>query len=484
MQRRSFLKASAAAGASMFLPKDRISQAQGDGGEEDRPNILYIFTDQQSATMMRCAGNEYVHTPAMDSIAACGTRFDRAYCTNPVCVPSRMSMVTGHYPSEMNVKSNNAKSSEVPAHFVRDAMGHLMNQAGYDVGYAGKVHLPKPLKLDKVGFDNYLTKDERDDLADEAARFIRAPRKRPFFLAASFINPHDICYMAIRDRAVSSFEKALVRNGKLPISRLDEALERPRGVSDDEFWSRLCPPLPPNHEPLEDEPEAIQGLLDKRGFRKHVRENWSDEKWRLHRWAYARLTERVDAQIGRVLKALRDSGQEENTVIIFSSDHGDNDAARKTEHKTLPYDESSRIPFIVSQKGMTQAGVDRTHLVSNGLDLIPTLCDYARIKQPEHMTGRSVRGLAEGSQQTQWRSDLVIQGEISRSLLMGPYKYICFDEGENREQLFDLHRDPYEMHDLIGQTDLQAVVQRMRKRLWQSVNEIDDKFGKAYVREA
>jgi choline-sulfatase len=481
MKRRTFLQASAAAGASMFMPQSRTGRARGADKKDDRPNILYIFTDQQSSSMMSCAGNEYVKTPAMDSLARAGTRFDRAYCTNPVCVPSRMSMVTGHFPSEMNVKSNNAKQSEVPAEFVRDAMGHLMTQAGYDVGYAGKVHLPDPLKLDKIGFDNYLTKDQRDECAAESARFIKARRDKPFFLVTSLINPHDICYMAIRDKVVSSFDKALIRNGQLPISRLDEALERPEGVSDEEFWNELCPPLPPNYEPLDDEPEAIAKLLSRRAFRVNARENWSEEMWRLHRWAYARLTERVDAQIGLVLQALRESGQEENTVVIFSSDHGDNDASRKTEHKTLPYDEAAGIPFIVSQKGTTRVGVDRRHLVSNGLDLIPTLCDYAGIEKPSHMQGRSVRALAEGRKDDGWRSDLVVQCEIGRAVMMGSYKYIRFDEGANDEQLFDLSSDPYEMDNRIDDPALGDVRARLRRALSRQIHGIDDRFGQAYV---
>ncbi len=483
MQRREFLKASAATGASLFVPQSLVQSARAARKNPRRANILYIFTDQQSASMMSCAGNRYLETPAMDSIAAQGTRFDRAYCTNPVCVPSRMSMVTGHYPSEMNVKSNNAKSSVVPEQFVRDAMGHLMNEAGYDVAYGGKVHLPKPLHLEKIGFDNYLTKDERDDLAVESARFIRKSRNKPFFLTASFINPHDICYMGIRAHPVTQFEKILVERGVLPQSKLDEALELPMGVSEEEFWAKHCPPLPANFQPLPDEPEAISRLIDSRPFRKWIRENWSEQTWRMHRWAYARLTERVDAQIGIVLQALRDSGQEENTVVIFSSDHGDNDSSRKTEHKTLPYDESSRIPFLVSQKGTTRPRVDGDNLVSNGLDLIPTLCDYAGIEKPSHLAGRSVRPLAEGREDPQWRKDLVIEGEISRTLLMGPYKYIRFDGGRNNEQLFDLRQDPWEVDNRIGDPKLRDVAAEMRKRLYRNVHRIEDKFGMAYIRE-
>jgi arylsulfatase A-like enzyme len=430
--------------------------------------------------MMSCAGNKYVKTPAMDQLAANGVRFDRAYCTNPVCVPSRMSMWTGHMPSEMNTPSNNAKKAIVPEHFVSDAMGWQMEKAGYDVAYGGKVHLPKPLHLEKIGFKNYLTKDQRSDLGDVAADFIRQDRDKPFFLVASFINPHDICYMVIRDHVVSDFDKALMRNGVTEIGNLDEALET-ADVDSEKFWNDLCPPLPENYEPAEDEPEAVKWLAEKRPFRENARKNWSDKKWRLHRWAYARLTEKVDGHIMKILDALRETGQEENTVVIFSSDHGDNDASRKFEHKSLPYDESARIPFIITQKGTTPAGKVEPWAVSNGLDLLPTVLDYAGLEKPAHLRGHSLRPLAEGRTYSLPRKDVYFESEIARTLVNSRYKYIHFSIGENDEQFFDLEKDPHEMHSCIDDPAYADEVARMRTSLKEHVKSIDDPFGSKYV---
>ncbi len=435
---------------------------------DSRPNILYIFTDQQSATMMSCAGNPYLETPAMDSLAAEGVRFERAYCTNPVCLPSRFSMMTGRMPGVIDVRSNDHRHVDViPDEILNSGLGWLLRNAGYDTAYGGKVHLPRMTPED-IGFD-VITRDERDGLAEACASYIREDRDKPFLLVASFINPHDICYMAIRDFAEAEVQKRIVARGQVPAARLDEALQTPDGVSREMFFETLCPPLPENFEPQKDEPEAIRELQAQRPFKRSARARWSEKQWRMHRWAYCRLTERVDAQIGRVLDALRESGKAKNTVVIFTSDHGDMDGAHRMEHKTAFYEEACRIPLIVSQPGTTSAGtVDETHLVSNGLDLIPTLCDYAGIKSPAglepplDLRGRSFRPLAQGLQPTEWREVLPIEGEFGRALVTDRYKYALYDRGEHREQLMDLEARPLEMRNAAHDADKQTVLDQLR----------------------
>ncbi|MGD8238885.1 MAG: sulfatase-like hydrolase/transferase, partial [Armatimonadota bacterium] len=334
-----------------------------------RPNVVFMMTDQQHARMASCTGNRHLNTPALDSIAAYGVRFDRAYCTNPVCVPSRFSLFTGRMPSEIGLRSNRSRHlPEISERIKRLGLGWLLREAGYETVYGGKVHLPKRLSPEDIGFD-VLTKDERDGLADACAGYIAREHDRPYFLVASFINPHDICYMGIRDFATTDFDKALLRNGETELATLDRALQRPPAVAEEEFFEELCPPVPPNFEPQEDEPEAIRMLLKERPFRWQERQEWSERRWREHRWAYCRLTESVDAQIGKILDAIRSRDCNGDTVIIFTSDHGDHDAAHRMEHKTVPYEEAASIPLLISQPGTTPAGaVDETHLVSNGLD--------------------------------------------------------------------------------------------------------------------
>jgi choline-sulfatase len=226
---------------------------------------------------------------------------------------------------------------------------------------------------------------------------------------------------------------------------LAEAMKLPEGVSEEEFFEKHCPPLPENFEPQQDEPQAIRSLLTRRAFRMNARKNYSERDWRLHRWAYCRLTEVVDRQIQVVLDALNESGRERETLLIFSSDHGDMDSAHRTEHKTMLYEESANIPLMAMWKGHIPAGrVDREHLVSNGLDLLPTVCDYAGIKGVSDPRGRSLRPLFEG-RNVEWRRSLGVESEIGRMVVdQDQYKYIRYDAAGEEEQLLDLKNDPHE----------------------------------------
>jgi choline-sulfatase len=447
----------------------------------ERPNILLIITDQQHAKMMSCAGNPHLKTPAMDRLAARGVRFERAYCGNPVCVPSRFSMMTGVLPSRIGMEKNGQAvvSDQILAH----AMGNVFRDQGYATVYGGKVHLPgdRSKGITAYGFD-YLIKDEREDLAEACGQFFTKQHDKPFLLVASFINPHDICYMAI-DAFTSATSKPLMYPRSVREREcLEAALQLPSGVSRDEFFSAICPPLPPNFEIPPHEPEAARGS-DWRGFRQYVQDNWSEEDWRLHRWAYARLTERVDQHIGQVLDALDQSGLSENTVVVFTSDHGDMDSAHRLEHKSMPYEEATHVPLIVSLPGTTLSGhTDQHHLVSTGLDLIPTLCDFAGIAVPGALKGRSIRPLSTRAEEdAAWRNCLVAENESSRVLWSERYKYSVYDGGRLREMLIDLEHDPGEMRNLAVEPEYAAIVKHHRKLLQQWYTDYGQPLDSRYV---
>ncbi len=434
-----------------------------------KPNLLFIITDQQHAGMLSCAGNPYVKTPALDSLAALGTRFELAYCANPVCMPSRFSMMTGVLPSRVGVETNGKGKAKVRPEILEHSLGRVFGKAGYETVYGGKLHVP--MTLAEIGFKN-ISATGGPKLAEAAAEFLRQPHDRPFLMVASFINPHDICFMAISDGQ---------HPGKISGPKpLLEALALPAGMSREEFFTKVCPPLPANHEIPAGEPEAILAA-DTRDFRTHARNKWTDEQWRLHRWAYARLTEQVDAEIGVVLAALRETGLDQNTVVVFSSDHGDMDAAHRLEHKSVFYEEATRVPLIVSWKGVTKPGlVDRNHLISTGLDLIPTLCDFAGIPAPAARKGRSVRVLAEGRTPPTWRETQVVENGENRMLRSAHYKYVVFATGARREMLVDLVADPGEMKNLALDPAVAPVLAEHRRLLkeWYQQNgeTLDSKY--------
>lgn len=431
--------------------------------QPQRPNILFIFTDQQSATMLSAAGNRYVSTPGMDSIAARGVQFKRAYCGNPMCVPSRFSLMTGRLPSEIGLRNNTDNHIDaIPHHIRQNGLGWLLRNAGYKTAYGGKVHLPKVLTPEDLGFDT-ISSDERDALADTCADFLTQPHDQPFFLVASFINPHDICHMAIRDFAETESEKRLSQPDRIELQEVDAALRLAEAFDRDDFFAWHCPPLPANYEIQTDEPEAISQMQARSPFKRKARAHYDEERWRLHRWVYARLTERVDAQIGRVLQALQDSGHAQNTLVIFTSDHGDMDASHRMEHKTAFYEEASRIPLLIAAPGMQHTRFVDTHLVSNGLDLLPTLCDYAGVAPPDDVQGASLRPLIEGQPIENWRTALPVESEIGRMIVTERYKYMLHDEGAHREQLIDLLTDPGEMRNAAGDPQHHALMKNLRE---------------------
>lgn len=457
--RRQFLqRTGAGALGAVLLTHTKPTEAKS--VERKRPNILLIVTDQQSATMLSCTGNPWVKTPAMDSLMDEGMRFEKAYAANPVCLPSRFSLLTGYYPTAVGSRHNGqAKGAE---RFAPLAMGHAFRKAGYETAYGGKIHLPGAMnKIENCGFD-FICKDQRDQLAAECAAFLKKPHEKPFLLVASLINPHDICFQAI----LAHNQKSHFSRANTAVNRMREAEKMPEGVSEEAFYKTHCPPLPANHEPTSPEPKGIAVGLTDRKFKPWIREHWGEKEWRLHRWTYCRLTEVVDRQVGVILKALKEAGLDDDTLVVFTSDHGDMDAAHRMEHKTWMYEEAARIPLIVRKPGLTKAGhVDREHLVSNGLDIFPTLCDLAGVTPPQELPGQSFAPLLDGSKPKAWRKNLMVEGQFSFGVTDGRYKYMLFDSAGPEEMLCDLKTDPGELKNIAADPACADVLARMRKAL-------------------
>ncbi|MFC6964817.1 sulfatase [Halocatena marina] len=211
------------------------------------------------------------------------------------------------------------------------------------------------------------------------------------------------------------------------------------------------PPLPANHAVPPYEPKIIRDTIEDH-WAMGAMEDASSDEWREYRHAYYRLIEKVDDRVDQILTAFRGEGLEDNTLVIFTSDHGDSHGAHQTIQKSFFYEEMVRVPFIVHPLRGTGGHVDE-HLVSNGLDLLPTLCDYAEIEPPDELPGRSVRPLVRGDKVTDWRGQVVAQTSNGahvrgRMVRTEKYKYIVYHEQRNNEQLFDTEDDPGEMVDL------------------------------------
>jgi len=433
---------------------------------DQRPNLLLIMTDQQLADAMSCRmGNALIKTPAMDSLAKQGMLFTRAYTPNPLCMPARASIFTGRYPHETGVTTNGRASidpSRLPC------MGTYLRGAGYDAAYCGKWHLAFSRRDQTAHGFEIVEADAPDGRRDSktaaaAVEYLRRPHDKPFLLVASFLGPHDACELA--------------RSQNLPCGPIGDPppLEQ-------------CPPAPANLEVPENETDGVALLRRScHATKTFPVGDFSADKWRQFRWGYYRVVERVDAQVGKVLAALREAGLEENTAVIFTSDHGECAGAHRFNQKTVLYDESARIPLIITYKGRTKVGTS-DRLVNIGVDILPTMCDFAGLATPEGLSGRSLRPIALGQAVENWRDYVVVQNHMvqggsvegfkptlqGRMVRTDRFKYCVYDYGNRRESLVDMQADPLETKNLARQPEHREVLLQHRRLLQTFAAEHDD----------
>jgi arylsulfatase A-like enzyme len=429
-----------------------------------RPNILIIMTDQQTADAMSAAGNKDLHTPAMDKLAANGIRFTKAYCAQPLCTPSRTAIFSGKMPFETGFIGNSPeRDGQWPDSLLM--MGKIFQQGGYKTGYVGKWHLPVPTtKVSQHGFE-YIQNTDFLDFNDGAtpsfcARFIKENKSKPFLLVASFLNPHDICEWA-RDEAM----------------KMDVLTTAPPADQ--------CPALPANWQIPVNEPEIVRDQQKKVGLRTYPSVNWTSDQWRQYRWAYNRLVEKVDEKIEQVLYSLKKYGVEKNTIIVFTADHGDGYAGHSWNQKQILYEEAAKIPFIISKMDGTIKQRTDDMLVCNGTDVIPTICGLTGVKAPTYLKGADISKRIENPNK-KLRDTLVIETDFAdndvllnisgRAVITKDFKYIVYNKGNIREQLFDLTKDPGEITNLATNTGHKKKLIAMRTYLKQWCKANGDKF--------
>ena len=403
---------------------------------QTKPNVLFIMTDQQSYNMMSCMGNKWLSTPNMDKIASMGYRFDKTYCVNPVCSPSRFSLLTGHYASEVGIKKNTNTSAydalKVKQIVSEDALGIIFRKAGYETLYSGKTHLYGTKDVSEYGFTlkNIDPYDGTAIYAEQAlAEIGKAKQDKPFMMFLSFLNPHDICY---KGRIDKRFPDNSIANLRETIRLL--ALQKTLSAAE---YRKQIPPKATNTRPINDEhPDMVAMDIGSRG--------WDDAQWNLYNWMYHRLTESVDALIGRVLAALKKAGLEENTIIVFTSDHGDMNGAHGLTLKNVMFEECQRVPLIFAGKGIKRNYVDKSTLVCNGLDFLPTICDLVGIEYPKGLSGISLKPYLTGQGQKPERKYIITEDYNAYQINDGRYKYTIFELPGHPETLTDLETNPGE----------------------------------------
>ncbi len=419
-----------------------------------RPNILFIISDQWTASILDNAlAGTGPQIPSLLRLAREGIRFRHNYCTFPLCVPARASIFTGSMPSETMAVSNRKAATpdgRVPSALPR--LGRLLHDGGYETAHFGKDHSAGTVS---DGIDNFGSKryDSAGYLADgclldpvftrDAVAFLEREHEQPFFLTCSLINPHDICMtpptVGTPSRTIADITD---------VFRWDLTYLRQNDL----------PPLPANHNaPI---PQAMDAM------RKHASvPDWNEDQWRCFLASYWLLIENTDALIGQVLVALDRNGLAENTLVIFTSDHGDQSAAHGRVGKGYLFEESARTPLIMRLPGTTTPGVeDKAHFTS-GADILPTFCDAAGLDVPKLRFGRSLMPLLRNAEPDDWRPYVACETRDGRMIRFGDYKYIRYENPDRTEFLYDLGNDPGETRNLMDDTEYQAALEQGRRFL-------------------
>ncbi len=419
------------------------------------PNMLFLMSDQHSPRVARCYGDPYVQTPTLDRFAAEGIVFDAAYCDNPLCVPSRMSMLTARHGHQLRIWTNDdSLDSGTPT------LAHGLAIAGYRTVLVGRMHF--------VGGDQHHGFEEHrvGDVTSQYVAMNRAEHRfRGFYGQESLKNSgvgnsYDLAYdtmvameacRVIRDHEVSGDPRPLF----LMVSFYSP--HDPYIMPAD----RLTPYLDCDDDPVDPEPEAPPSFTRER-LRKSAQYAKLDRGTRQKaRAAYRAKTQFVDELLGRVWEAWRESPFNDDTVTIYTSDHGDLQGEHGLWAKGSFYEASARVPLILHAPKRLGCGRRVPNPVGL-IDLGPTLLDIAQAPPLPNAVGASFLPALNGDERAWPNAVFAEQGGTtpSRMVRHEHLKYIHYLDHD--DELYDLEQDPDEMQNLADSPEHAATCQRLR----------------------
>lgn len=430
-----------------------------------RPNILWYCTDQQRFDTIGALGNPHVQTPVLDELVRTGTAFTHAYCQSPICTPSRSSFMTGQYPSRVrNTRNGNDTFANHPP-----LISKRLADAGYHCGMVGKFHLQSSGRRTEPRLDDgfswwKFSHAPRDDWEEghDYAEWVRERggdldtlRESDDRVPAEF---HQTTWTT--ERALEFLEEAS-GSGKPWMLNLNPYDPHPPFVPPRAYADRFDAEAMPGPS-FEESDLAAQEALSAVDFQTRSRRPEEFEGKNVQALYYAMIA-LIDEQFGRLLEYLEQTGQRENTVIIFTSDHGE----ALGDHGLLLkgcrfYEGLVRVPLIFSCPGQIQQGLQSEALVEL-LDLSATILDVAGIETPEQFQGTSLRPILSGQapahqHRSSVRSEyfdaldgsfLQAGGEASFATMYRTrsHKLVIYHK-EGLGELFDLEKDPWEHENL------------------------------------
>lgn len=457
----------------------------------ERPNILFIMTDDHASNAISCYGSwlaEVAKTPNLDRIAQEGMRLDNCFCTNSICTPSRATILTGQYSHLNGVYTLGDKLDGR-----RRNVAKLLRSAGYQTAVIGKWHLYS----DPTGFDYWnvlpgqglyhdpimfdMGEERRypgyatDIITDLCLDWLRnRDRDKPFFLNCHHKAPH-------RPWEPDAKHATMYEDTEIPEPHnlLDDYCSRSRAAANATL--RIGEHM--NATDVKQEiPEALKGDALRR---------WA---YQLYLKDYLRCIASVDDNVGRLLDYLDEEGLTQNTVVIYTSDQGMFIGEHGYYDKRFMYEESLRMPFLVRHPPEVEAGAINDDIVLN-TDFAPLFLDYAGVATPDDMQGRSFRTILRGQTPSDWRTSMYYRYWMHLShhgvpahygLRTKRYKLIYYygdplgmtgavDEPTDPEwELFDLEKDPYEMNNVHDDPEYAEVVPELERELHQLKEEAGD----------
>ncbi len=462
----------------------------------DRPNILWYCTDQQRWDTIACLGNPHINTPELDKLCDNGTAFNNAYCQSPICTPSRASFLTGRYPSTTHVHRNgNAGFPDSEALVTK-----MFADAGYDCGLAGKLHLtsakgheqrtddgyrffawshhPLPnLDPEHHAYHQWLVDEKKVDphelygaitsfcgsgvpaelhqttwITETAIRFVEQPRDGPWMLTLNPFDPHP------------PFDPPQAYLDRYDPAELPPPLFRPGDIEHQRRFRGISQQTLDAMNPFDTMPESGIASADGRSTAYSPPSQFNGQAVKA---AYYAMIELIDHEFGRLLRALDDLGQLENTIIVYHSDHGEMLGDHGLLYKGCRFFEGLvHVPMIFSWPGRIAAQVKSDALVEL-VDIAPTLLEAAGMAVPHSMQGQSLWPILTGKADPQVHKPHVVcefNDALGSAAIPTPshgsmyfdgcMKHIVY-HGTGLGELYDLKTDPGEFDDLFDDPELQ-----------------------------
>jgi len=406
--------------------------------QSKRPNVLFLFTDDQRADTISALGNPHIRTPHMDSLVRNGVTFRNAYCfgsnSAAVCLPSRNMLLSGRSYFRWEGPFASGDDPNFPV---------SMKQLGYETYHHGKRGNVAVRIQEKFDHNKYLedlksrsSGEPGKDIVDEAITFLKdRDNAKPFFLYLAFSGPHD-----------------------------------PR-VADKKYldlYDRSKIPLPKNYRPIHPFDNGEQTTRDE------LLAPWprTEDEVRKHLHDYYAVITALDGHIGRLLQHLRDTGAYDNTIIVFSSDHGLAIGSHGLFGKQALYEDSMKPPFVFSGPGIPKG--KSTDALVYLHDIFPTVVDLAGGAPPAGLDGKSLKGILGGKSRKVRDTLFCSYREVQRAVRDDRWKMIRYPH-IHRTQLFDLKSDPHELRDLSSDPSQKDRIARLTHLMEQWQKELGDR---------